>query len=216
MKLKVCGMRESANIQELVALKPDFIGFIFYDKSPRFAGDILDPEVVRQIPSQIKKVGVFVNSNPDFIMGMVKQFDLQYAQLHGNELPDLCRILRHKGVNVIKAFSIDSTFNFATLNNYKPFCDLFLFDTKGADPGGNGVAFDWTILKKYDQDKPFLLSGGISLDNIQDVIELSSTLQIYGIDINSRFESAPGLKDLDQIQRLIGSIRIEEEEEIAL
>ncbi len=216
MKLKVCGMRESANIQELVALKPDFIGFIFYDKSPRYVGDILDAAVVRQIPSQIKKVGVFVNSNPDVIMGMVKQFDLQYVQLHGNELPDLCRILRHKGVNVIKAFSIDSTFNFATLNNYKPFCDLFLFDTKGAEAGGNGIPFDWTILKKYDQDKPFLLSGGISLENIQDVIELSSTMPIYGIDVNSCFESAPGLKDLDQIQKLIASIRVEEEEEIAL
>lgn len=216
MKLKVCGMRESSNIQELIPLKPDFIGFIFYDKSPRYVGEGLDEELINSIPSSIKKVGVFVNSSPDYIMSMARQYDLQYVQLHGNELPDICRVLRQKGLNIIKAFSVDNAFNFAMLNNYKPFCDLFLFDTKGAKPGGNGVPFDWNILRRYDQEKPFLLSGGISLENIDQLIELTKSIRVYGIDINSCFELEPGLKDLAQIQKLIGKLRIKEEEEIEM
>jgi len=216
MKLKVCGMRESSNIQELISLKPDFIGFIFYDKSPRYVGEGLNEELIRAIPSSIKKVGVFVNSSPDYIMSMARQYDLQYVQLHGNELPDFCRILRQKGLNIIKAFSVDSSFNFAMLNNYKPFCDLFLFDTKGAQPGGNGIPFDWSILRKYDQEKPFLLSGGISLQNIDELITLAKTTRVYGIDINSCFELEPGLKDVVQIQKLVEKIRIQEEEEIEM
>ncbi|MPR34173.1 phosphoribosylanthranilate isomerase [Salmonirosea aquatica] len=214
MKLKVCGMRERINIQSLIPLKPDFIGFIFYDKSPRYVGEGLNEEIIRQVPSSIKKVGVFVNASPDYIMSMARQYDLQYVQLHGNEMPDFCRILRQKGLNIIKAFSVDNDFNFAMLNNYKPFCDLFLFDTKGTLPGGNGVPFDWNILRKYDQEKPFLLSGGISVDNIDKVIELSRSIRIYGIDINSCFEIEPGVKDIEQIRKVLDKIRIKEEEEL--
>lgn len=216
MKVKVCGMRESTNIQALVALKPDFIGFIFYDKSPRYVGEGLEETTMRQIPASIRKVGVFVNSSPDYIVNMAKKYDLQYVQLHGNELPDFCRILRQKGLSIIKAFSVDSSFNFAMLNNYKTYCDLFLFDTKGSQPGGNGVPFDWSILRRYNQDKPFLLSGGISPDNIDELVALSASMRIYGIDINSRFEVEPGLKDLDQVQKLIDKIRVREEEEIEM
>lgn len=214
MKLKVCGMRERTNIEALIPLKPDFIGFIFYDKSPRYVGEGLSEEIIRQIPPSIKKVGVFVNASPDYIMSMAKQYDLQYVQLHGNEMPDFCRILRQKGLNIIKAFSVDNDFNFAMLNNYKPFCDLFLFDTKGTQPGGNGVPFDWDILRKYDQEKPFFLSGGISVDNIDKVVELAQSVRIYGIDINSCFEVEPGVKDMEQIQNVIDKIRIKEAEEL--
>jgi phosphoribosylanthranilate isomerase len=211
MKIKVCGMREKANIEQLVSLQPDFIGFIFYDKSPRFVGEELDEAFISTLPKSIKKVGVFVNASPGYILSMVKRYDLQYAQLHGNEMPDLCRSIRQRGVNVIKAFSVDEQFNFAMLNNYKPFCDLFLFDTKGASFGGNGTAFDWSLLRKYDNDKPFLLSGGVSLDNIERVIELSRSLPIYGIDINSQFEIAAGLKDIERIQQLMTKVRVDEE-----
>jgi phosphoribosylanthranilate isomerase len=213
MKIKVCGMRQQGNIEELVALKPNFIGFIFYEKSPRFVGDELNEEYVRSIPNSIKKVGVFVNANPGHILNMVKKYDLQYAQLHGNEMPDLCRSLRQKGVNIIKAFSIDDNFNFAMLNNYKSFCDLFLFDTKGENPGGNGIPFDWNLLKKYDNEKPFFLSGGIGLDNIETIIELSKTLPVYGIDVNSLFETEPGVKDISRLEELFSIIRIKEQEE---
>ena len=213
MKIKVCGMRQQGNIEELVKLNPNFIGFIFYEKSPRFAGEELNEEYVRSIPKSIKKVGVFVNANPGYILDMVKKYDLQYAQLHGNEMPDICRSLRQKGVNIIKAFSIDANFNFAMLNNYKSFCDLFLFDTKGDQPGGNGIAFDWKLLKKYDNEKPFFLSGGISLDNIETIIDLSKTLPVYGIDVNSMFETAPGVKDIARLEELFNLIRVQEQEE---
>jgi len=213
MKIKVCGMRQQGNIEELVALKPNFIGFIFYEKSPRFVGEELSEEYVKTIPKNIKKVGVFVNANPGYILDMVKKYDLQYAQLHGNEMPDICRSLRQKGVNIIKAFSIDEKFNFAMLNNYKSFCDLFLFDTKGIMPGGNGVPFDWKLLKKYDNEKPFFISGGIGLDNIEEIIALSKTLPVYGIDVNSVFETEPGVKDISKLKELFGLVRIKEKEE---
>lgn len=206
-------MRQQGNIEELVALKPNFIGFIFYEKSPRFVGEELNEEYVKTIPKNIKKVGVFVNANPGYILDMVKKYDLQYAQLHGNEMPDICRSLRQKGVNIIKAFSIDENFNFAMLNNYKSFCDLFLFDTKGDKPGGNGVPFDWKLLKKYDNEKPFFLSGGIDLDNIETIIELSKTLPVYGIDVNSLFETEPGIKDIAKLEKLFNLVRIKEQEE---
>jgi phosphoribosylanthranilate isomerase len=211
MKIKVCGMRDKANLAELIELKPDFIGFIFYDKSPRYVGDLLDESLVRSISKPIKKVGVFVNSNPDYILRIVKKYDLQYVQLHGQETPDFCRNLKSRGVNVIKAFSIDEAFNFASLNNYKPHCDYFLFDAKGSDPGGNGVAFDWHILKRYqDTEKSFFLSGGLSLENIAQVKELG--IKIYGLDVNSKFETAPAVKDIEKLRQLIDIVRPAEEE----
>src|SRR5215217_6480422 len=213
MKIKVCGLRQQDNIEKVVALQPNFIGFIFYEKSPRFVGEELDEEYIKSIPQNIKKVGVFVNASPGNILNMVKKYDLQYAQLHGNEMPDICRSIRQKGVSVIKAFSINEQFNFAMLNNYKSFCDLFLFDSAGANPGGNGTSFDWNLLKKYDNEKPFFLSGGIGMDNIEEIIELSKTLPVYGIDVNSKFEIEPGIKDIAKLGELFNLIRIKEKEE---
>ncbi|MFN8345051.1 MAG: phosphoribosylanthranilate isomerase [Spirosomataceae bacterium] len=211
MKIKVCGMRDKANLAELIELKPDFIGFIFYNKSPRYAEEILDEEFVRSIAKPIKKVGVFVNANPDYILRIAKKYDLQYVQLHGHETPDFCRNLKSRGVNVIKAFSIDESFHFGSLNNYKPHCDYFLFDAKGADPGGNGVTFDWNILNRYtDTENPFFLSGGLSLENISQVNELG--IKIFGLDVNSKFEIAPAIKDIEKLRQLIAIVRPAEEE----
>lgn len=210
MKIKVCGMRDTANLAELLELKPDFIGFIFYDKSPRFVGEILDEEFVKNIPKPIKKVGVFVNANPDFILRNVKKYDLQFVQLHGNETPDFCRTLKMRGANIIKAFSVDENFNFATLNNYKPHCDFFLFDAKGTQPGGNGITFNWEVLKRYDNDKPFFLSGGLSLENIEEVSKLENP--IFGLDVNSKFETEPALKDIEKLKQLMEMVRPAAEE----
>ncbi len=215
MRVKVCGMREQTNIEQILALEPDFIGFIFYDKSPRYVGEGLDEEFIRNIPQNIKKVGVFVNSLPNYILSMVKKYDLQYVQLHGNELPDFCRIIRQKGVSVIKAFQIDESFNFGMLTNYKPHCDLFLFDTKGKQPGGNGVSFDWSLLQKYDREKPFIISGGIRLENLEEIAELTKTLPVYAVDINSRFEVSPGHKDVGKVKEFMQLIKkIKEDREI--
>jgi phosphoribosylanthranilate isomerase len=213
MKIKVCGLRLQGNIEEVVLLQPNFIGFIFYEKSPRFVGEQLNEEYVRSIPSNIKKVGVFVNASPGYIVDTVKKYDLQYAQLHGNEMPDMCRSLRQKGINIIKAFSIDDSFNFNMLNNYKSFCDMFLFDAKGDAPGGNGIPFNWNILSKYDNEKPYFLSGGIGPDNIASVIELSKKTRIYGIDVNSLYESEPGVKDIAKLEQLFNQVRVKEKEE---
>jgi phosphoribosylanthranilate isomerase len=205
MKLKVCGMRDAENIKALVELKPDFIGFIFYDKSPRFAGNQLDIELVQSIPREIKKVGVFVNATVDYILQNVKKYGLNYVQLHGNETPDFCKSLRLKGVNIIKAFRVDESFIFSQLNNYKPHVDFFLFDAKGDGYGGNGVTFDWSILKKYDNQKPYFLAGGISLDNLDELASISP--KPYAFDINSKFEVEPGVKDVEKIEELVKQMR---------
>ncbi len=211
MRIKVCGMRETRNIEELVALEPEFIGFIFYEKSVRYVGEELDEEQVRTIPKNVKKVGVFVNASPGYIVSMVKKYELDYAQLHGGELPDFCRSIRQKGINVIKAFLVDEHFNFAMLNNYKPYCDFFLFDTPGPNPGGNGVSFNWEMLKRYDGEKPFFLSGGIGTDNLEAVLALPKGMRPYAVDVNSKFETAPGLKDIGMISEAIRKIRLEAE-----
>lgn len=214
MNIKVCGLRDAENLKEVAALNPDFIGFIFYDKSPRFVGEELDMDVVRALPRSVRKVGVFVNASPEFIIRNVKKYDLQYAQLHGNETPDYCKSLRMRGINIIKAFRIDASFNFMMLNNYKNQSDFFLFDAKGEQPGGNGVQFDWNLLNRYDNEKPFFISGGIGLSNLGDLEQIRH-LKLYGVDVNSQVEVSPGVKDVDKVRELMGLLKpVEEEEEV--
>ncbi len=212
MKIKVCGLRDAENLRQIADLNPDFVGFIFYDQSPRFVGEDLDEEAVKALPRSILKVGVFVNASPDYILRSVKKYNFQYVQLHGNETPDYCRSLRNRGINIIKAFRVDSSFNFSMLNNFKAQCDFFLFDAKGDQPGGNGVTFDWTILERYDNEKPFFISGGIGLDNLDQLSQLKG-MKLYGVDVNSQVETAPGLKDVLKIKELIDRVRPVEEEE---
>ena len=207
-KIKVCGMRSRANIREILALEPDFMGFIFHEKSPRHVGEELDEELLKSFPNTTKKVGVFVNAHPDLILRNVKKYGFDLVQLHGDELPDVCRNIRNRGVSVIKAFAMDNQFNFSRLNNYKPHCDYFLFDTKGAAYGGNGTAFDWKILNNYDGEKPFFLSGGVGLDNLEDTILLAKQgLNLYGVDINSRVETEPGVKDALKVQEFMRKLK---------
>ncbi len=211
MRIKVCGMREPENLRQLLELQPDYVGFIFHEASPRFVGETLDPEVLKEIPRSVKKVGVFVNASIDQIGKTVRRYGLDYAQLHGEESPDFCRNLQFKGVNIIKAFPIDDAFNFTKLNNFKPHCDFFLFDAKGVQRGGNGEVFDWTLLNRYDNEKPFFLAGGISLDNVEELTALAG-LRLHAIDINSKFETAPGLKDIEKIRLLVEKVKPVEEE----
>lgn len=209
MKIKVCGLRDADNLKAVAELAPDFIGFIFYHQSPRFVGDTLDEDVVKNLP--IRKVGVFVNASPDLILRTVKKYDFQYVQLHGTETPDYCRSLRNRGLSLIKAFRVDESFNFSMLNNYKAHCDFFLFDAKGDQPGGNGHTFDWSILHRYDNEKPFFISGGIGLHNLDQLAQLKD-MKLYGVDVNSQVETAPGVKDVAKIKELITQLRPIEEE----
>ncbi|RRJ89517.1 phosphoribosylanthranilate isomerase [Flavobacterium macacae] len=196
MKLKICGMKFLENILEISQLEPDLLGFIFYENSSRnFEGKI--PE----LPEKIKKAGVFVNATFEEITSKLDIHKLDYIQLHGNESPEFCLKLQNK-IPIIKAFSIDENFDFKILKNYSESCTYFLFDTKGKNHGGNGMAFDWNILENYKLEKKYFLSGGISLENVSDLKEFLKkdyAKNCLGIDINSKFEIAPGLKNTEKI-----------------
>ena len=194
-------MRESTNISELLKLSPDFMGFIFFAKSKRDVADSLDAELLASFPESIQKVGVFVNAELDFVKGKVEQFGLNLVQLHGDESPEYCFDLKSKGIKVMKVFSVGESFDFNQLEAYKPYVDFFLFDTKGIERGGNGVQFDWSILKGYDQEIPFFLSGGIDLENLEQLSELKG-MNLHAIGVNSKFEIEPGLKDVGRLKEL--------------
>lgn len=201
MRLKVCGMRDPENIRQLLQLKPDYLGFIFYEKSPRHVGDQLDVTLLKSFPSTTEKVGVFVNAPIDYLKEQVQKYGLDLVQLHGDESVDYVAELYAVGIRVMKVFSVGESFDFKVLGQYNPFVEFFLFDTKGKERGGTGKTFNWSILKEYDLNVPFFLSGGIDTDNIDKLRELSG-LPIHALDVNSRFELEPGLKDVSKVEQL--------------
>jgi phosphoribosylanthranilate isomerase len=170
MKIKVCGMCHPSNIGELVKLKPNYIGFIFYPKSKRFIGTQIPDEIQALVPDYIQKVGVFVDEPFDSLSEKFKSNQLDIIQLHGKELPGYCERLKNLNIPVIKAFSIYSDFDFETVRPYDPFCDYYLFDSAGVLPGGTGTKFDWKKLDKYKGYKPFFLSGGIQPADMEKYI----------------------------------------------
>ncbi len=210
MKIKVCGMKEPNNIAEVVNLGIDYIGFIFYEKSLRFVEEDFCLSDTILYATQIKKVGVFVNASLKMIGEKVAKYHLDLVQLHGEERADFCGRLKEKlahvhNMELIKVFNIGKSFDFKQLETYKPYVDYFLFDTKGADLGGNGVTFDWDILNDYAYEVPFFLSGGIDMQHTQDIKNLTH-LPIHAVDINSRFEISPGFKDVEKIKRFKQSL----------
>jgi len=221
VRLKVCGMTSEKNILEVAQLQPEYLGFIFYEKSARyFNGDI------PSLPKEIKKVGVLVNAPIEFILEKIAKYDLNVIQLHGSESAEFCKDLkRHfeeqiddnntseikrlpryarNDVEIIKVFSIDNQFDFETLQPYESVCDYYLFDTKGKLPGGNGLTFDWTVLKNYPSSKPYFLSGGIGLEQLDELkrfLQTKKSQYCHAIDVNSKFEVEPGLKDLTKLRK---------------
>ena len=196
MKLKVCGMRDSENLRELFdQVNPDFVGFIFHPGSPRYFLDGSE-DIPDELPPE-KRTGVFVNNSMEDIVGEAEYFDIRNIQLHGSESPEFCRMLREKGFTIIKAFGIKSEDDFQTLEDYKAVCDFFLFDTKTPKHGGSGKKFNWDILDKVDISKPYFLSGGIDLEDVDAMLNLKQ--MPFAIDINSRFEIEPGLKNIQKI-----------------
>ena len=211
MKVKVCGMKYEENIKAVAALGPDYLGFIFYDKSKRnFEGQL--PE----IDPKIKKTGVFVNAPKMYVNAMIARHNLDAVQLHGDESEDYCLGLKAgntASIEIIKAFSMSENFDFEMLEKYLTVCDYFLFDTKGKERGGNGTLFDWKLLERYPLKKPFFLSGGIGSDEIAQVIEfLNSPMAAYcyAIDVNSKFESEPGMKKVAALKKFIELIAKDE------
>ena len=202
MKLKICGMKFKNNISEINNLNPDFMGFIFWPNSKRFFS-----EKTIDISNTIKKVGVFVNQDYDLIINKINQFNLDFVQLHGNESSEFCNKIKAH-CRVIKVFNIGKEFDFKKLNLFEKVCDYFLFDTKGESYGGNGIKFDWKILKKYNSKKPFLLSGGIDILDFSEILNIQKLkIPLLGIDINSKFETKPGLKDYKKVNQLINKMK---------
>ena len=232
MYIKVCGMREPENIRAVSALGIDMIGFVFWPDSPRFvrmissqAGIIPDYSVERlnkgrgkvEAPADEvvlpKRVGVFVDDMPQSIVTRVFNYDLDYVQLHGEESRVMIENLRRtlepdikSGVKIIKALSIGSPEDVSRYKEYEGVVDLFIFDTKCKMVGGSGEQFDWDVLKLYDGQTPFLLSGGIGPDDVERVKSFSHP-QFAGVDLNSRFEIEPGLKDVEALRQFIQAIR---------
>ncbi|MAP53555.1 phosphoribosylanthranilate isomerase [Altibacter sp.] len=205
--IKVCGMK--SNCDQVVSLAPDYVGFIFYGKSPRYwEGEL--PE----IPQHIGRVGVFVNATVTTIKDITMRYGLAVIQLHGDETPEFCKALRNEilqhyeqKIELWKVFAIKNTIHWEDILPYEKVADKYLFDTKGDSRGGNGETFDWSLLKTYPSEKPFILSGGIGQEHLKLIREInSSKLPLYAVDVNSRFEHAPGRKNIATLKKFIDEL----------
>lgn len=204
-QLKICGMLHPENIREVAALQPDYLGFIFYKGSKRYAGAVL-PEILEALPENIKRTGVFVNETLETVLSLLLKYRLNALQLHGAESPEYCKALKLKlnetgaqEVQLIKAFGVDDVFDFSQLHAYAGLVDYFLFDTQTPDHGGSGRQFDWQLLSKYTLDIPYFLSGGIGVENAEMLNGIVDQ-RLFAIDVNSKFEIEPGLKDLPKLR----------------
>jgi phosphoribosylanthranilate isomerase len=199
MKLKVCGMKYPENVKAVAALQPDYLGFIFYKPSKRYCGTTLSPEFVKTLPAAIIKTGVFVNESLESVLQICSAYGFKAVQLHGHETPEFCLACKNAGLEVIKVFHVGETMDWTQLEPFKKVADYFLFDTKTPEYGGSGNRFNWEILKKYDNEIPLFLSGGVDEGILEELDELKN-VNIYALDVNSRFELEPGLKDVDRVK----------------
>lgn len=199
-------MRQKANIEALVQLPVDFIGFIFYPQSPRYVGDIFEKSITDMVPQHIQKVGVFVNDSLNDVLRQAEKYKLQYIQLHGNEIPDYCNAIREKGYKVIKAFKAEPEMLTCETADYRFACDYLLFDTPNAKHGGSGQKFDWEMLKVQKLYHQFFLSGGIAPGD-EEKIKALDINELYALDINSRFEIEPGLKNIQLIKEFVVKVK---------
>lgn len=202
-KIKVCGLKYPSNLMEIFIMKPDFLGFIFYPFSPRF--------IKKDFPipnfCEVKKIGVFVNSDEKYVFQKIENYRLDLIQLHGNEDVKFCYSLYDKkNIKIIKAFNVDKNFSFDQIKKYRNCVDYFLFDTKTSKYGGSGKKFLWNKLDEYYFDLPFFLSGGITINDPDEILKLSQT-KLFCLDLNSNFEITPGLKNRNLISNFITKIR---------
>lgn len=191
VRLKVCGLKDVANVQRIADMQPDYLGFIFYDKSPRYVGEDF---AIKLSNYAGETVGVFVNDTRDRILQQLATIDSHTAQLHGHESPDLGLELRDAGVRVIKAIPIGDKLELSEIRKFRHAVDYFLFDTKGKLFGGNAVRFDWTLLHAYDLDVPFFVSGGITVESLDELGQIANP-RLHAVDMNSGIELSPGVKN---------------------
>jgi len=210
MRVKVCGMTDIGQVRELDAIGVDFAGFIFYPKSPRYVGKHLTGEQVKKARLRLGKVGVFVNADYDEVMRQVDAYGLDMVQLHGDETPTFCEQLANY-ITVVKVFRLSDNDPVEWLiRPYQDSCDMFLFDTEGAGYGGTGKKFNWDMLKPALIDKLFFLSGGIEPDDggkLGAFAREPVARRLFAIDINSKFEVSPGVKDLKKIKTMLEGMR---------
>lgn len=205
MKIKICGLKHPKNITEIATMDIDYLGFIFYKQSPRYVGENISFDFMRSLPKRIKKTGVFVNETSYSIFNTIAHYNLDVVQLHGNESAEVCNELKPY-VKVIKAFGIDEQFDFSELEKYIPYVDYFLFDTASKNHGGTGIAFNHQLLQDYQYNIPFFLSGGIN-DTMLKTIKQLNIKHLYALDINSKFELSPGIKDVQKINSFINQLK---------
>jgi len=190
-------MGDTVRMHQLAQLPVTMLGFIFYPGSPRYVVGKIDPIEIAKLPLHIARVGVFVNAESEEIHEMAESYFLTAIQLHGNESPELCMELKAEGYTILKAFNITKENDYEA---FAPYCEFFLFDTPSAQHGGTGQKFDWDLLENYKGTTPFLLSGGIGSDDAEALKQITHP-QFAGIDINSKFEIEPGVKDVVLIKR---------------
>lgn len=209
MKIKVCGMKKPENIQALAQLPIDYMGLIFYPKSPRYIQN-LDSSLLDVLPHTISRVGVFVNEDIEFLLKQIDKYKLSVIQLHGSESLEYCLKIKDKYSNliIIKAFNVAESSDFAQMNQYEDVCSYFLFDTKTSQHGGSGLKFDWSILNEYKDNTPFFLSGGISAEDVEAIKKISHP-KLYALDLNSKFELEPGLKNIPLLKQFINQLKNE-------
>ena len=203
LRIKVCGMRDPGNIAEVVRLKPHYMGFILYKDSPRYVSPESAADLVKDIPPAIKKTGVLVNEPIEHAVSIARSRIFDLLQLHGSESPEYCRILSEH-IRIIKAFQISDRLP-DNLADYQPFCNMFLFDSSGKKFGGTGHKFNHETLKDYSLDTGYILGGGISPADA-DYLRSLNAPRMAGIDLNSRFETAPGVKDINLLKNFIRKI----------
>ncbi len=207
MKVKVCGLKYPKNIEAVLDCHPDYVGFIFYDKSPR-CGDSETIRYVKNSEINAKKVGVFVNADESQIIESVDQMQLDFVQLHGNETPEYVYRIRKAGIHILKAFGIHDSFEWKRLEDFRDLVSYYLFDTYTQAYGGSGRTFNWSLLDQYAEDIPFFLSGGLGPDTIQEALTNRHHL-LAGVDINSKVEIEPGKKAINLVDSIIKTIRNE-------
>lgn len=196
-------MREAQNIRDVESLGIDLMGFIFYPPSSRFVSK--RPEY---LPTRAKRVGVFVDADMEFISERIKSFKLDCIQLHGSESPEFCASFKsaYPALSIIKVFSIKDELSLANTEAYESVTDYFLFDTHCKEKGGSGRAFDHSLLQHYKGRTPFLLSGGLGPENISEIIQFSHPM-LAGYDLNSRYETAPALKDVETLKQNLTTLK---------
>jgi phosphoribosylanthranilate isomerase len=199
-KIKICGMRDKENIKQILELEPDYLGFIFFEKSSRYVSKAQMKSLIKLNYAETERVGVFVNERVERILAAADEGFFDIVQLHGTESPQIVETLKKEGLEVIKVFSVDDDFDSTLLDKYAD-ADYFLFDTKGKSPGGNGVKFNWKVLEKGKINKPFFLSGGLDIGDLETVQSLKFK-NLYGLDFNSKLELEPGLKDVEKVQEI--------------